>query len=127
MTRKMKDMRREAVVRGERPPLRVLPPSDAVAEAQADTARRAEAAQADSEGRLRQLWTSIPAHLRDTPEAKLMVARVSTSWTVPVHPSQAKAWAREWEDFLASHPPPVSSVWTPPADGTPRLWVPGQP
>jgi hypothetical protein len=54
--------------------------------------------------RIAQLINSIPEGVRDTPEARLMVERVVSSWTVPVSPATMQQWAKDWGAFLATTP-----------------------
>ena len=88
-----------------------------------DRAReRAEQEAAEIRRRRQALIESIPVHLQDTPEAKLMIDRVVTSWSIPVHPAQAKQWFAEWKAFLDADP--GVQLRNAASKG---LWVPGAP
>ena len=78
--------------------------------------KRAQRQAAEYVEKTRRLIESIPEHLRDTPEANLMVARVQASWGVPFPPKVAERFMREWHEFLMSQPENVAQrvpLWLP--------------
>ena len=80
--------------------------------------------------RFDQLVASVPAHLRDTPEAQRMLAMVRMSWDQPVHPTVYKRLVEEWAAFVNSQPEAVAertglAVPGRPEGGHASLWTPG--
>ena len=80
--------------------------------------------------RFDQLVASVPAHLRDTPEAQRMLAMVRLSWDQPVHPTVYKRLVEEWAAFVNSQPEAIAertglAVPGRPEGGHASLWTPG--
>lgn len=76
---------------------------EAIQQAREDAERREAEKAKEEAAKYERLVASIPPALRDTDEAKLMLQRVTTSWDVPVHPAQARAWGAEWEAFVRAN------------------------
>jgi hypothetical protein len=117
-----------AIARGEEGPPHWQDPvptreqAAAIAAVNEERQQRAQAAAAGFEANTRQLIASIPPHLRDTPEARLMVSRVQASWSIPLPKPIAERMQREWLEFLQRQPENVA-----PRAAAAGMWLPGMP
>lgn len=78
------------------------------------------AAQREYGQRMMKLRASIPAHLRETPQAIRMMQRVASSWVIAPNPVTARRWAAEWAEFIEMD---MLTRRTPNV----IIWKPGQP
>lgn len=92
---------------------------EAIQKAREDAERREAEKAKEEAAKYERLVASIPPALRDTDEARLMLQRVVMSWSVPIHPAQAKAWGEEWKRFVESQTVEARA-------GALGLWTPGQ-